>query len=173
MNCNELELEEIHIYTSDQKLKWWGYGEWIEEPDQVNFEYEEIKCKIKRIFFPDGRKQEDGTYHIFGGHLCGYISIPKNHKFFGKNFYDIEIEVHGGLTYANIEEDEFWIGFDCAHSMDYVPSMEFLRKKYISDLIMPIPEEYKDHPLFKPIYRNIFFCIQECKSMADQVKLTE
>jgi hypothetical protein len=34
---------------------------------------------------------------------------------------DINVDVHGGLTYSR-EEEELWvIGFDCAHSMDFTP----------------------------------------------------
>jgi hypothetical protein len=29
-NENELGMNEKHEFTSDQKLKWWGYGEWGE-----------------------------------------------------------------------------------------------------------------------------------------------
>jgi hypothetical protein len=161
-------MEQKHIYTSDEKIKWWGYGEWVEEPDEVLFEHNGIKCRIVRIAIPDGIKP-DGPFHIFGGYLCGYASIPKDHPFFGKNYYDIEIDVHGGLTYSEFKDNEYWIGFDCAHSCDFNPSMQALRKSHDFEDKFPLPEEFKHIPIFNPSYRTIEYCIEECKSMADQI----
>ncbi len=31
--------KEEHFWTSEEKLKHCGYGEWVEEPDIVAFEY--------------------------------------------------------------------------------------------------------------------------------------
>jgi hypothetical protein len=164
-------MEEGHIFTSDAKLKYWGYGEWVEEPDLVNFEYEGIKCKIKRLFIEDGYRS-DGEIHMFGGSLCGYICIPKDHPYFGKDYDAIEIDAHGGLTYSKFEEEEYWIGFDCSHAFDYLPSTEYLRKIEPSISRMAyekLSEELKKYPLFNPIYRNVRYCIEECKSMVNQV----
>jgi hypothetical protein len=58
------------------------------------------------------------------GHRCGYVRVPPGHKFHGKDYDDVNVEVHGGLTFAKIEpcahEDGtgWWFGFDCAHSGD-------------------------------------------------------
>lgn len=58
------------------------------------------------------------------GHRCGYVEIPKGHELFEKDYEDIDVQVHGGLTYANHyvapegETENWWIGFDCAHYMD-------------------------------------------------------
>ena len=67
-------------------------------------------------------------YYILnlGPHPTAYIKVPKGAKYFGKNIYDINIEVHGGITYA--EEglyvndtyiDGYFIGWDYAHFGDY------------------------------------------------------
>lgn len=54
---------------------------------------------------------------------CGYVSIPKNHPFYGKNYWDIEdkIEVHGGLTFSGKLPglDGLWFGWDYMHAGDY------------------------------------------------------
>lgn len=61
------------------------------------------------------------------GHLCGYVGLPEGHPLFGKNYDDVDAEVHGGLTYAGTDlEPEtklWWLGFDCAHSGDVVPGI--------------------------------------------------
>lgn len=163
-------MDENHLYTSEEKLKWWGYGEWVEESDEVDFDHEGIKCKVFRVVAPDGPIREDGTQHIFGGHLCGYISIPTDHPYFSKDYNDIEIDVHGGLTYGENINDEYWIGFDCAHSFDFIPSLEKFKYSHPFNDIFPNPEEFKDYAIFIPTYKNVNFCIEECKSMAEQLK---
>lgn len=58
-------------------------------------------------------------------HRCGYVGIPESHKLYGKNYTDINVECHGGLTYSKDylvgygrNTGMWWIGFDCAHYMD-------------------------------------------------------
>lgn len=59
------------------------------------------------------------------GHRCGYVRVPPGHPMHGKSYDDPNVDVHGGLTFAEIEpctehEDGqgYWFGFDCAHSGD-------------------------------------------------------
>ena len=53
----------------------------------------------------------------------GYVSIPKNHPFYGKSYWDIEdkIEVHGGLTFSGKLPglDGLWFGWDYMQAGDY------------------------------------------------------
>ncbi|MDR1937840.1 MAG: hypothetical protein LBQ73_05000 [Tannerellaceae bacterium] len=75
------------------------------EGNEKRFAYKGFECVILRC----------------GVHLCGYIGIPKGHKYYGKdyNYIDANVDVHGGLTYAQ-EDNGIWvIGFDCAHYGDY------------------------------------------------------
>lgn len=73
------------------------------------------------------------NYHFYilnlGTHPTAYVEIPKNHKFYGINYNDIDnIIVHGGLTYsadhlfvAKDKEIQGWfIGWDYAHWNDYL-----------------------------------------------------
>jgi hypothetical protein len=39
------------------------------------------------------------------GHRCGYVSVPAEHPMFGKHYDDVEVTVHGGLTYAEAEAE--------------------------------------------------------------------
>ena len=69
-------------------------------------------------------------YYILnlGTHPCAYVRIPKTHKFYKKYYDDIDIDVHGGLTYSRdylwISENEkikgWFIGWDYAHYGDYL-----------------------------------------------------
>lgn len=62
-----------------------------------------------------------------GTHPTAYIKIPRNHKYYQKDYGDIDIDVHGGLTYARdylyINETQklegWFIGWDYAHCWDY------------------------------------------------------
>ena len=69
-------------------------------------------------------------YYILnlGTHPTAYVEIPKVHKYFGKDYDDIDIDVHGGLTYSDdylyISEDKkiknsWFLGWDYAHAYDY------------------------------------------------------
>jgi hypothetical protein len=60
-----------------------------------------------------------------GAYRCGYVRVPPGHPLHGKGYDDPNVEVHGGLTFAEIEECKdhedgqgWWFGFDCAHSAD-------------------------------------------------------
>jgi hypothetical protein len=58
------------------------------------------------------------------GYGCGYIGLPPEHPWHGKNYMELEVDIHGGLTYSNksVGKDPadgyWWIGFDTAHSGD-------------------------------------------------------
>lgn len=77
-------------------------------------------------------------YYILnlGTHPTAYVKIPRNSKYYGKK--DIDIEVHGGITYAdnhiwinNTQKIEGWfIGWDYAHMGDYIGYEERVPKEY-------------------------------------------
>lgn len=62
-------------------------------------------------------------------HLCGYVTVPQHHPLWGKDYFDLDISVHGGLTYGRVWEKGSRYGFDCAHFMDFVPGMYAAFKK--------------------------------------------
>jgi len=110
----------------------WPSGEWDNEPDKAHWVDEStgLDCLIVR--------------NQLGG-LCGYVGIPDGHKYFEKGYDDVhddtDIDVHGGLTFADKCSDEtdeskgichskecaandnvWWLGFDCIHGGDLAPS---------------------------------------------------
>lgn len=160
------EITEKHRYTSDQKIKWFGYGEWVEEPDEIFFEHIGISCKILRM---TGLSEVLGdsigqVETVCGGHLCGYCKIPEE-VLPGLDVNETHFEVHGGITYGRIEEDNcLWTGFDCAHAHDISPGMEV----YMASLFaFPIKI-----PLCERSYKNIQYVMRECKSLAEQIART-
>lgn len=108
------------------------------------------------------------------GTLNGYVAVPRGHPYFGKDYDEIEIEVHGGLTYAysdlgffenGIFEDIWWLGFDTAHFGDSIPfsfsySIPF-SFSYLEDIGSPISRE--------STYKNFDYVKAETISLADQL----
>lgn len=116
------------------------------EGDYKAFEYKGYKCRIMRL--------GSGVYKMI--HLCGYIYIPEGHKYFGKDYDDLEIDVHGGLTYADTTlrfqpEVGWWIGFDCAHAGD----LSYLEES----------QNFSHN-----VYRTMEFVENELKSVVDQLE---
>lgn len=59
-----------------------------------------------------------------GTHPTAYVRLPTKHEYFGKDYSYIDIDTHGGLTYASdsvtgSNKKGWWIGWDYAHSGDY------------------------------------------------------
>ena len=57
-------------------------------------------------------------------HLCAYIGIPLDHPLANKDYNDLPIRAHGGLTFArkgdeHYPADFFWYGWDYGHAGDY------------------------------------------------------
>lgn len=78
--------------------------------------------KIEKDFVIDGFRCVIIGQRI--GHRCGYVEIPTDHKYYGEDYDDIDIDVHGGWTYseytynnypAEASDKSWWIGFDCGH----------------------------------------------------------
>ena len=90
--------------------------------------------KMKKMIYQEDRKLEilyDNKYLGYryiilnlGTHPTAYIEIPKGHKLNGQDYDDIDLNVHGGLTYSRhellgIDSENWYIGWDYAHCDDY------------------------------------------------------
>lgn len=110
----------------------WGPGPWDGEPDKVSWTDAAtgLPCLAVR-----------GNPRM--GNWCGYVAVEPGHPLHGKGYDDLDVEVHGGLTFADscwddgpveaavchVPEpgkpaDVWWFGFDCGHAFDIVPGME-------------------------------------------------
>jgi hypothetical protein len=81
-----------------------------------------------------------------GGSRCGYVRVPPGHPAYGKDYDSVDVEAHGGLTFAAIEpctehEDGqgWWFGFDCRHAwdLDWDPNLD-------PDTLSPEDRKYYD-----------------------------
>jgi hypothetical protein len=119
--------------------------EWEKEPNHVFFTYKSFLCEIKR--------------HAEFLTLCGYVYLPREHPLAGKSYDDIDFSVHGGLTFAAEELDQWCIGFDCAHGGDLNPGTNNLLKR----MKFPMDHHYGD------VYRNMKYVTNELISLVDQI----
>ncbi len=114
----------------------WGPGPWQTEPDKRQWldAATGLPCIIRR--------------HFSFGSLCGYVAIPRGHPAFRALEDDLDVSVHGGLTFSGScdpegdpalaichvvepgeDDDVFWFGFDCGHYLDVQPGMDAMQRE--------------------------------------------
>jgi hypothetical protein len=142
----------------------WGPGAWQDEPDRVDFVHAGFACMALR---------RDTM-----GNWCGYVGVPREHPAYGKDYNDVDVEVHGGLTYANhcqapichvpepgMPDDVFWLGFDCAHAGDLSPAMEARMRAYNIPTL-----QGREFGAFREVYRDLPYVRAEIESLAEQLR---
>lgn len=84
------------------------------------------------------------------GALNGYVRLPEGHPWIGQDYRELEVDVHGGLTFAGEHFDEgWWIGFDCAHAGDLIPAFHYNMKG--------------------SVFRDAAYVSAECERLAAQI----
>jgi hypothetical protein len=98
------------------------------------------------------------NYYIcdFGTHPTAYVEIPRRNKLYKKDYDEIYVKVHGGITYSEnilplLIKGGWFIGWDYCHYGDYNAFMPFKEgKKWTTEEI-----------------------IKECKNVINQVRTQE
>jgi hypothetical protein len=141
-------------------------NEWDNEPDRKHWIDTEsgLDCLIVRNRL---------------GALCGYVGVPQGHSWYGKDYADVDADVHGGLTFAGecgdkichderaevvANADVWWLGFDCAHFSDLVP---WVRATLAADRVGRALIDDED------TYKNIAYVENECRSLAAQAQAAQ
>lgn len=115
-------------YRTIDKAAWPARGEWDNEPDKVQWPDAATGLPCLIVRGPSGA-------------LCGYVGVPKGHPYHGKDYETCDVDVHGGLTFADgcshgadeshgvchvpgegEPDDVWWLGFDTAHYGDMSPA---------------------------------------------------
>jgi hypothetical protein len=146
----------------------WGPGPWQTEPDRVEWEHAGLPCLAVRNHF--------GTW-------CGYAAVPPGHPLHGQTYHDVDVYVHGGVTYTNRcaghichvpkpgePDDVWWFGFDTGHSGDYSPSMESYQRRFG---MVGSPYDHDAavaaHDWHRPVYRTLTYVFVEVLHLAEQL----
>ena len=149
------------VYHLDDKTEW-GPGPWQDEPDKMQWldDATGLPCLIVRNHF---------------GSLCGYVGVSKGHPAYKKGYDDVDVDVHGGLTFAGKcgerichlvedgeDDDVWWLGFDCGHCFDLAPGIRATLAK-----MNPPNKLYEDRDA---VYRDVAYVRSECERLAKQLK---
>jgi hypothetical protein len=140
----------------------WPSGPWDTESDRVQWQHKGIDCLILRT-------------HM--GNWCGYAAVTEGHPLFGKDYEDVDLHAHGGLTYANKcqgnvchvpepgqPDNVWWFGFDCAHCFDYLPAMH---TEQLAAIGVGLPNELPDW--LQDVYRTQTYVMLETEQLAEQL----
>jgi hypothetical protein len=107
------------------------------------------------------------------GAWCGYVGVPPEHPAYGQAYTDVEVDVHGGLTYAGAcqrggnearaichvpggadHDAVWWLGCDTCHAWDVAPRLcAFV------------------HPCRDQAYRTLAYVQAECAALAAQLAI--
>jgi hypothetical protein len=156
-----MERREYHNY--DKSHPDWAEGPWKDEPDKVQWQDSEtgMACLIVRNQL---------------GVLCGYVGVPGEHPWHGKDYNEVDVAVHGGLTFAGPcshgpeehaichvpgegePDDVWWLGFDCGHLYDRTN--------------IRIPKALRDEGHFSwdegRVYRDVSYVTEQVRRLAAQ-----
>jgi hypothetical protein len=138
------------------KKNTWGDGPWQNEIDKREWvdPATGYTCIIRR--------------NSHSGTLCGYVGVPPTHVLYGAKLDELGgMQCHGGVTYTEPCEEGtsptvichvpapgepdtlWWIGFDCAHGLDYAPALVALVPALLR---ITNKQEYRDWPY---VERNV------------------
>jgi hypothetical protein len=148
----------------------WRSGPWDDEPDRLQFKTSSgLPGLIVRNPY---------------GALCGYVGVANEHPFYGKSYNDLDVEVHGGLTYADAcqvdgpichvpepgePDDVWWFGFDCAHAYDLVPGLITDPTDSLIVSLYTSFERLGDLASDRDTYRDINYVRNEVENLANQL----
>lgn len=107
-------------------------------------------------------------YYILnlGTHPTAYVEIPNTHSCYKKRYDEIDIDVHGGLTYSKdylyIPENEnlknsWFIGWDYAHAGDYFG--------YNENFLLYLQERNNKKWTTKEIQQDVYSVCEQLKEM--------
>lgn len=132
----------------------WAKGEWDNEVvDRLDWVCSGYVCRVAR--------NDLGVW-------CGYVGIPKNHPAYQKKFSDIEVRIHGGLTYSGTDTSQniWWLGFNCGHGWDIIPAFKNEEDELKTLSKISLKRGWAS-------YKSIGYAIKETRHLAEQLKEIE
>lgn len=109
-------------------------------------------------------------------HRCGYVRLPPTHPDYGKSYDEVDVDVHGGLTFAEFEEclDHadgigYWLGFDCCHAGDASTDPHFDKAQAEEPGTIHLLEMYEKFPIHDEHYWTLPDVKAETERLAEQL----
>ena len=75
------------------------------------------------------------------GWINGYVTVPKGHPTETLHYDNVDVQVHGGLTYSSELDNGWTFGFDTAHLDDDKPEIQ--NEDYVWKETMSMLEQLK------------------------------
>ena len=133
-----------------EKLRKYGDGEWIDEPDEVFFDHSGIACEI---------------FRHSKGYLIGMCALPREHPWTRLAIKETEVDIHGHVFVYKTTSNEY-IGFSCDMVGDLIPCWKSTK---LADQLIDAMEKKEDDKYRDFIYRNLEFTMEQCRYLAEQV----
>lgn len=164
-------------WTTKDKLAAWGPGPWENEPDKVQWTDKTtgLPCLAVRNHY---------------GAWCGYVGVDESHPAYLMNYDSVDVSVHGGLTFADMCQEEapeghgvchipgpgepdqvWWLGFDCGHFRDYMPAfyLEEPGKTIQAEMEAQYPELAHAGRALHETYRTLHYVMGKVRDLAKQL----
>jgi hypothetical protein len=151
-SCSQLD----NGWVAKTTIKVTSTTPWVGEPDCLKYTDPETQYQCLILRSP------------WGGTLNGYVRVPRTHPLYlvdgtpNKALWNID--VHGGVTLAGKLLRRTgglyrgrWIGFDCAHFGDLIPTLLAITPNLVAG----------------DTYRDIQYVRQQVTSLAEQLKAME
>ena len=125
-------LEQVQVFRGEAMSQKIGFGQKI----MRKWKYKGLHCLV---VLNDSLARE---------WFCGYVAVSRNHPDWRKDDEDVDVKVHGGLTWSIIgtKDSAIWpnpnlwyFGFDCGHAGDDNDKPEWLKQNPDYPR-MPIPQ---------------------------------
>jgi hypothetical protein len=152
----------------------WGPGAWQDEPDRVDFMHAGFACFALR--------------HEENGHWCGYVGVPREHPFYGKEHGEVssDLDGHRGVNYSapcdggrichvpepGMPDDVWWFGFDCGHAFDLSPGIAARMRELHANMSAaghPRADAFDRKHDFMEVYRALPYVRREIERLAEQL----
>lgn len=108
----------------------------------------------------------------------GYVGLPKESKFYQKEYDDIPVDCHCGLTYASSnlydqeDKDTWWIGFDCCHycdGFDLEKANEYFKDDKEVQRYLAITKDYHSWCNEEHGFRTLDYVKENCRNIVEQI----
>jgi len=143
--------------------------------------------RVHEVLIQDTYRGYEYVIVTYGSHPCAYVEIPKKSKNYEKEYADIDINVHGGLTFSDyltgVRKDltGWYIGWDYSHFGDFTCYAEdignFGERKYTlneieidcKDVINQLIHlEEKDTLENQELIKKAEVCVKACEGITTE-----